>query len=203
MIEFTKYAKIKDRYCLSYFGTSDEYLLQIFLIKPFIENKFNGVKIYIGCRDDKKHLFGKNDYILEKSQIIKERLNFGYIREITFNGKEHPIENLVRECEIDNIEISNQLQEEHTTKCVIITKGNYPTVSLDQNKVNALKRIATQNGFECVLDEDISNAGLVMGVESWNLFKAASEGIKTKLWPTGMGTNLYKFMFPKGELITI
>jgi len=202
MINFTKYASIKDRYCLNYFGNCDEYLLQLFLLKPIIENQFKGIQIYIGCREDKKLLFQNNNFVLEKSKISKEYLNFGHVREITFNGKDHPIEMFIEESGISNIEIINQLQKNYTKKCVIITKANYPTVSLNQDEINLLKKIATQNGFEYVLDDSVSEAGLVLGVESWGLFEAASKGVKTKLWPSGIGTNLYKLMFPKGEIIS-
>lgn len=203
MIEFTKYASIKDRYCLSYYGNCDEYLLQLSLLKPIIESQFKGIQIYIGCRDDKKILFKENDFVLEKSKISKQHSNFGYLREITFNGKNHPIEMLINECEIKNINITDCLKNDYTNKCVIITKGNYPTVSLDQNKINLLKKIAIQNSFEYFLDQDTADAGLVMGVESWGLFEAASRGIKTKLYPTGIGANLYKSMFPKANIISV
>lgn len=204
MISFTKYAKIKDFYCLCYYGNSDEYLLQLLLIKPFLENRFSGIKIRIGCKDDKKNmLFANNELFLSQSSIVSERLNFGYVREIRFNGKIHPIEEIIKECNIDNFTVVSDLQKDYNNKCVIITKGNYPTVSLEQDKIKILKSIGSQEGFECFLDDDVSDAGLVMGVESWGLFEAASRGVRTKLWPTGLGTWLYKTMFPRGEIIKI
>jgi hypothetical protein len=202
MIAFTKYAKIKDFYCLCYYGNSDEYLLQLALIKPLIENRFPGVQVYIGCKDEKKQLFLNDDFVLKRSTLI-DRSNFGYIREIKFNGKTHPIQELMDECEIKNLVICEKLQQEYNNKCVIITKANYPTISLDQNKITILKRIAQQDGFEYCLDEDVRDAGLVIGVESWGLFEAASKGIRTKLYPTGVGADLYKSLFPRGEIIKI
>ena len=149
MIAFTKYAEIKDLYCLCYYGSSDEYLLQLWLVKPFIENKFPGIQIYLACKDEKKYLFLNNQFVFKKSTINYK--NFGYIREIKFNGKKHPIQELIDECEIANPVVCDCLEQEHNNKCVILTKANYPTTSLDQNKITILKKIAQHSGFDYCL----------------------------------------------------
>lgn len=203
MIPFTKYADIKDRYCICYFGPNDEYLFLLKILKPIIEKKFQNLKITIGCKDDKVNFFEIKDDFLKMSDLRSKRFDFGYIRELKFNGTEHPIEALIKECQINECAVATALQEDYNNKCVIITQGNYPTLSLDKRKLNILEKIAKEEGFDPVIDENVKGAGFVMGVESYGLFEAASRGVRTLLWPTGLGTNLYKLMFPKGEIISI
>jgi hypothetical protein len=203
MIEFVKYAKIKDSYCICYFGLSDEYLIQLKLLKNIIEKNYKKIKIFIGCKDEKYSIFENKDYILKLSELKSRRFNFGYIREIKFNGRTHPIEDLILESEISDITVCSELKKEYTRKCVIVTKGNYPTICLTDDRVQKLKKIASVEGFDVCIDECISDAGMVMGVESPDLFQAASQGTRTKLYPSGIGTNLYKLMFPKGEILRV
>jgi acyl CoA:acetate/3-ketoacid CoA transferase alpha subunit len=40
-------------------------------------------------------------------------------------------------------------------------------------------------------------------VESHELFLAAASGIPTALIPTGLGTDLYRMMFPNNEVFTL
>jgi hypothetical protein len=201
MIEFTKYAKIKDLYCICYFGQNEDYLIQIKILKPIIEKKYKNLKIFIGCRDDKLSMFNNDEFLLKMSDLRSKRLDFGYIREIKFNGKDHPVESFLKESGIEHYAVPVQAVADHTDQCVVIAKGNYPTVSLDEQKINHLKRIAISEGYQPVVGEDVSNAGLVMGVESYGLFEAAARGIKTRLYPTGLGAKLYQSMFPSGEVL--
>ena len=203
MIEFPKYAQMKDRYCVCYFGTSDEYILQLYLLKQLIENKYNDLKLYIGCRDEASKLITDHEFVLKLSDLRNRRLDFGHIREVKFDGKTHPIEDFAKECELSDYTVCREVQKEKTVRCVIITQGSYPTLSLNQNQVDKLIRMLKQAGFNPEIDTSIENSGLVIGVESLNLFKAASQGIETKLIPTGLGSNLYSMMFPNGEILKI
>jgi hypothetical protein len=202
MIEFPKYVNIKNNYCVCYFGPVDEYLLQLSLLKPIIENQFKGINFFIGCRDDKIAKLNCPS-ILRLSELKMKRYDFGHIREIRYNGQTHPIVDFINESDIKNIVVCNELEKEHTTKCVIVTKANYPTVSLDSKKAEVLIRIATSEGYCPEIDGDIKGAGLVMGVESYDLFSAASKGIKTRLIKTGIGHDLFKSMFPKCDLLNL
>jgi hypothetical protein len=202
MIEFPKYVNIKDNYCVCYFGPADEYLLQLSLLKPVIESQFGDINLFIGCRDEKIDKLNC-DSVLKLSELKLKRLDFGHIREIKYNGLTHPVEDFVNESNMQNIVVCNELKKQHTTKCVIVSKGNYPTVSLDSKKIETLKRMAASEGYSPEVDGDISEAGLVMGVESYDLFLAASQGIKTRLVKTGIGHNLFKKMFPKGDLMNL
>lgn len=201
MIEFEKYAKIKDNYCLCYFGPSDEYLIQLKLLKPAMEKQFPGVKIYFGCRDDKTHIFD-NQYVMKITDLKIRRYDFGHINEIRFDGLQHPVDQFVKSSGLTDCAVVTPVPT-HTKKCVIVTKGQHPTKDLNQQEVNNLKKIATDDGYDVEIDTDIKSAGLVIGVESRSLFEAAANGVKTKLVPRGLGTSLYKRMFPKGEVLEI
>jgi hypothetical protein len=203
MIEFSKYCQIKDNFCICYFGSSYEYILQIIFLKPFIEEKYKGIKIFIGCNDHAYNFFKDYKFTLSYSDLLKRKLDFAYIKELKFDGTIHPLEFFIKESEIENYIVCNKNNTENTSSCSIITKGNYPTISLNEKQINILKNIASQSGFVAEIDAPVENSGLVMGVESFSLFKAASLGIKTKLVPTGLGTNIYKKMFPEGEIIDV
>jgi hypothetical protein len=45
------------------------------------------------------------------------------------------------------------------------------------------------------------DAGWVIGVENEALFRAAIDGQRTSLVPTGIGTAVYQNMFPAGEVL--
>lgn len=199
MLEFRKYCKIKDNYCLCYFGQNDDYLIQIYLLKKIIEKKYNKIKIFIGCRDEKIKLFENKDFILKFSDLKERRLDFAHIREIKFDGKKHPIISFIDECNLD-VELDVELKKEHSDICLITTKGAYPTVSLNQTQISKIKNFAISQGYSPVIDGDVKQAGLVIGVENYDIFYAAYKGIRTKLVPTGIGTELYKKLFKNGEI---
>lgn len=202
MIQFNKYAKTKDKYCLCYFGNSDEYLVLLEFIKPLIEKTLSGLEVHIGCKDNKIDIIKNCNSVMKLSEIKVRRDDFGHLKEIRYNGLTHPIEDLLKECGIDKTNIDLP-QNVITTKCVIISKGNYPTKDLEQRRIKILEKIAIDRGYSPEIDTDATNSGLVMGVESVGLFRAAVSGIETKLVPTGIGACLYKKLFASGEIMHI
>jgi len=202
MIEFTKYSKIKDNYLICYFGPCVEYLRQLKILKNILEKKFKGLKISICCKDNIYNEFKNYDYFISENNIKDKKFNFSYIRELRFNNKTHPIEDFINECEIEDITVSTESSGDKTVRCVILSKALYPTISLNQNQIELLKKIGLSEGYEVFIDQDIENAGLVMGVESDLLLKALESGIETRLLPTGLGTNIYKKMFPNMKILS-
>jgi hypothetical protein len=192
MIGYEQYTQVKDNYCICYFGYSDEYLVQLRLLKPALERRFPGLNICFGGKDDKIHLLGNDQPNLKISGLKKERRGFGHIREIRFNGKTHPIEDLLAEAGGTDWAVPVEPQPRRNNKAVVITIGNYPTKPME-GKIKL-------DGWEIEYDGDTSDASLVIGVESIGLFEAAGRGIATELVPTGLGTRLYKLMFPNGRV---
>ena len=202
MISFTDYSKIANNYCICYFGHSDEYLVQLRLLKPILEKEFSDLNIYIGCKDEKTHILGDCRNILKLTELKIRKKEFAYISELKYNGSTHPIEDLMVDSKIRNFAIPTQ-QTDKTHKCVIVSNGSYPTTPLEKLKIENLKKIAITRNMSYELDTDIKGAGLVMGVESVQLCEAAANGIETILIPTGVGARLYQCMFPQIKILSI
>lgn len=200
MIKFTDYAKIANNYCVCYFGQSDEYLIQLKNLKPILEKEFVNLTIYIGCKDDKIHVFNGQDHILKLSELKIRKNDFAHISELKFDGLNHPVEQFVLSSGIKNYSVPNQ-KTIKTTKCVIVTKGSHPTKPLEESKIDKIKKFVTAQGMLYEINTNVCNAGMVIGVESFGVCEAASIGIETYLIPTGVGTNLYKKMFPNIKVI--
>jgi len=166
-----------------------------------LENKFPGLHIHICCNDESIHILGNEKTLsvtMSKLRLVKTK--FAHVYELLTGSEVHPIEELLNSCDIDKYAIEVP-QTELTTKCVVISKGNYPTRNLTKPQISKLKGMATMQGYE--IGETLEGVGWVIGVESEELFEAAGKGIKTTLVKTGIGDKLYKKMFPQGEVISI
>lgn len=201
MIEFAKYAKIKDNYCVCYFGPSDAYLLQLKLLKPIIERHFDGLKIFIGCRDEKVHILNGCEDVLKITDLKIRCHDFAHINELRFDMQTHPLEKLMDASGIDSWIVSTEQKKDPLKKAIIITKGEYPTRNLELREIDQLQKNVKEEGYEPEVDGNINTAGLVVGVESYAIFAAAAKGIKTRLIPSGLGTRLYKQMFQDAEIM--
>tara|TARA_Y100000034_G_scaffold38278_2_gene47035 strand:- start:15505 stop:16107 length:603 start_codon:yes stop_codon:yes gene_type:complete len=198
-IELVKYVKIKDNYCLIYFGSSREYLVQLRLLRPILEKKFHGLNLYVCCKDEEIDVLG-GEKSLTMSELRTKRNKFAHVYEFLTGNQVHPIEELLDHCDIKECPIEVP-EVEPTTKCVIAAVGSYPTKNLTKSQIQKLKNIAATQRYE--VGEGLEGAGWVIGVESEELFEAAGKGIKTTLVKTGTGHNLYKKMFPQGEVMEI
>jgi hypothetical protein len=154
--------------------------------------------LFLGCRDDRAHLLNGN--VLLQSELRSRYEEFAQVKEITFDGAEHPVEQLLRECGI-TVTADTPPPRDHTNIFAIITKANHPTRNLETRHIETFKKMAKEDGYEVRLDCDVDQAGVVAGVESLQLFEAASRGIKTILVPTGVGTRLYRNLFPNGVVL--
>ena len=175
--------------------------MQLKLLKPVLEQHFPGLNICLGCKDDKAHLLRDSGHVLLLSQIKMERRSYGYIREICFNSQTHPVEDLLVESGIKELNLDFPRKARTNNLCVIITEGAYPTKPLNPPETERLEQMAINQGFEVRFNVDVFGASLVMGVESVGLFEAAANGVATKLMPTGLGTRLYKLFFSNGEVL--
>jgi len=201
MFELPQYAKVKDNYCICYFGSSDEYLVILRTLKDVIQKRFEGMNLSFGCKDEKVHLLGEQSDIIKVSEIKLKRRQFAQIKHLEYNNETHPIEDLLVESGITNFAIPMPLIKEHSQKMMITTIGSYPTVPLKQHNIEMLKKMGMKAGYFVEVDTNWQDAGWVAGVESVALFEAAAAGTKTSLIPTGVGKRLYQRMFPNGEII--
>lgn len=201
MISLANYAKIKDKYCICYYGPCKEYILQLKLLKKIIEKNFPKIQIGFGCRDEYYECFGPEYDVMKSSEIKLKRENYAHISEIKFDGIKHPILQFLENCEIKEYEIESLKKNHRTKKCTIITQATYPAKNLNEDQINKLKKIAHDQQYEIEIDGDINDSDLVMGTESYKLFEAAYLGSDVKLVPTGIGTEFYLKAFPKIKLI--
>ena len=173
MISFANYSKIANNYCVCYFGHSDEYLVQLRLLKPIIEKSFPDLNVYIGCKDEKSHILGDCNHILKLTELKIRKSEFAYISELKYNGSTHPIEDFLVGAKITNFVLPIP-KVDRTVKCVIVPSGSYPTNPIEKHKIELLKRVATSKGMCCEIGGSIKGAGLVAGVESVELCEAAA-----------------------------
>jgi hypothetical protein len=101
MIPLERYAKVNDKFCVCYFGSSTLHLAQLAGVRPFIEQELKGLVVYIGCRDDLLYVVEKEDRIVPQSQIRQRKHEFGYIRDLRCNPNDHPVEFFLTESKLD------------------------------------------------------------------------------------------------------
>lgn len=203
MVDFPQYARIKDSFCVCYFGHSDEYLVQLRLLRPTIERHFPGIRLHIGCRDDRAHLLEGSQNVVLQSMLRINRSLYGHVRELKYNGISHPVEDFLDEAGMTDIFLPRKMLPIDTRRCVLVTKGNHPVKPLESHVIGRLKKMAEMDGYSVELDAGIEGAALVVGVESVQIFEAAAREIPTKLYPSGVGTRLYKRMFQSADVMLI
>ena len=183
-----------------YLGSSVEYLIQLKLLRPIFETNYPGIEIFICCQDNCNVLDGE-EKVIKYSELKSMRNMFAYVREITYKENKHPIEELLKECQIPDYRIPTSKKNE-TTLCAVYPNGNYPTKSLTSDQVKKLYTFATDKGYRIAMEnENPDEVDWAIGVENKEIFTAAAEGIKTTLIITGLGGNLFKCMFPNGEIL--
>ncbi len=200
---FSRYARVKNNYCISYFGSANDYIVQLIKIRPRIQEAFPDVRIYIGCKDSLVDIIGKEEDILWLSTIKFGKLNFAHIYELKCNTREHPVEMFLEESNINYKSICKESCVATLNCSIYPYTGSYPAHSLNVDQIDIIKDHAKNLGFNVNVNCGIDGAGWVIGVENEFIFEAASRGIKTSLIPNGLGTNLYKKMFPCGEIFKI
>jgi hypothetical protein len=197
MMRLDSYIQTKDIYGLCYLGPSEEYLIQLDALRPYLEKQFPDIQLVLICRDKSLSRFSHLRNICGISDVQCQ------YQELKYDGMgKHPVEMMLKDCGIVSypIEMAASLR---TTRCVIITRGNHPTKPLTMPQIEKLTKMGRDEGYEVEVDANIATAGLVMGVESLELFQAALAGVETRLVPTGVGTRLYKTMFPQSEILDI
>jgi hypothetical protein len=199
MIPLPEYAKIKDNYCIAYFGYSKEYLVQLRLLRPYIEEAFPGIQIYLCCKDDLTYLFKDEPRTLDKSTLMGNKKQFAYIREISYKKEIHPVEELMDESEIEIKPISTK--EGNIGSAVLLTNCCSPVKSLNHYQIKSAIQLAELKNCTIAINEPYENYDWVIGVENEQLYEAAAQGKKVTLIPTGIGENLFKKMFPFAEIV--
>ena len=201
-LPFPQYSKVKHRYCIAYFGPCAEYVVQLLYVRSAIEKELPDIEIYLSCRDDFKRITGDSQKIIFISEWATRKREIAYLRELRCDMQKHPILELIEESSLQLSFLGcPQPQLVKNNCCVICPKAIFPTKPIPN--LEQVKNWVFNKGFIPIISDDISKAGWVVGVENEQLFTAAIQGIKTTLIPTGLGTQLYKKLFPSGEIYDV
>jgi hypothetical protein len=95
-IPFEMYCKIKNKYCLAYFGRDETTLRKLIEIRPLIELKFPELQIFISCTDTLYGLLENKENIIAESYL--RPFDYGHIRILQLTDK--PLETLIKECDL-------------------------------------------------------------------------------------------------------
>lgn len=203
MIGFEDYAKIKNNYCLCYFGQCNEYLVLLELLRPRIEACFPGMNFFIGCKDDCANVLNTKDKVLPLTELKARKHEFAHIKELKYESDKHPIQQILESSDVQNIGLFAGTVEPETTKAIIVTHNTYPTDPMNARHIDVAQSIAEARGFEVEFSDDWEDAGLVIGVESTALVRAGHAGKALILADTGVGTNFYGKLFPQLETLPV
>jgi hypothetical protein len=168
---------------------------------PRLEVLHPGINIYLCCRDESLPIL-THPRSFPVSLLKQQKEQLVYVKEIVYDGNGHPIENFLAESGLHHVRIPGS-PEAVTQKAVVLTKGNFPTTNLTLEETAWLVEKARADGFEPEVDVPVDNAGYVLGVECYELFRAALAGVRTALMPTGVGTGFYKKLFPASEILEL
>lgn len=198
---FPYYNEIRNKVLICYLGHSKDYLVQLRIIRPYLEKL--GLDIWIGCRDEYRDWVDK---VITLSDFEDKKEEFVYSLEITYASDEiHPIWKLWKEAEVKLDKIEQKPPQ--TTIAILTTECNYPTKPLSIKQTTQLREYLLRKGMSSIVETNdksiLDKAGIVAGVENALLFEAASRGIYTILIPTGLGTELYKTLFSKAEVLIL
>jgi hypothetical protein len=197
-----QYAKAKDNYCIAYYGNNKEHLVQLRLLRPFMESTFPGIKVYLACREDAAYLFKGEERIFTSEELKTNKHLLAYIRELTCDMQSHPVEEFMNESAIPCGPIRKEALS--SPRCpVLLTNGISPVRSLNGKQIQEAIRYIRRIGGEPSINSPWESADWVIGVENEQLYEAAAAGKYVTLIPTGFGENLFNKMFPAGQILTL
>ena len=197
-----QYINVKDNYCIAYFGNNKEYIVLLKILRPFMEKAFPGIKIFISCKEDLMYLLENEERIIEKEKLKDSRYSFGYVRELLCDMQSHPIEEFMKESDIDYGPISKE-KINNSNLCILLTNGIAPVKSLTGNQIKLALEHIKQKNYHVEINGDIKNAGWVIGVENEQLYKAALMGKQITFINTGFGENIFKRLFPETKILNL
>jgi hypothetical protein len=92
-----------------------------------------------------------------------------------------------------------KIRKSNNNVCFLNKKGQLPVKNYEGDKI---EKFLEKQGYD-ITDVYDDNLDCVASVESECLFDAGFKGIETILIPTGLGTEFYKRLFPKGKIFPI
>jgi hypothetical protein len=174
MIPLSKYARVKNRYVVAYFGNADEYLSLLLHVRPFVEAELPGTQLYISCRDSSWPVIAGHPRTLPASTLKETKDEYAYVRELRCDGQTHPVWTLLEESRIPTPRTPPAV--EYGDLCVVCPDGALPTRSLTPAQIDRCVTAGRDRGMAVRVGGPTAGAGLVIGVESRPLVEAAARG---------------------------
>lgn len=197
---YDKYLKIKNKYCIYYYGIFDEFVYQLLYLSPLITKKYPDIELYISCKDELRESLSDYAGVVFRSEFNAK--DYGYVRELKFDYVDHPIESLFKESNINfDYQVKKQAHTPVNNRCAFFPNAIAPFKSLTTEQIQKAKQFIRSRGFE--ITEDAQQAGWAVGVENSNFYHAALRGIPVSLIESGIGTKLFQCAYPSGEILPI
>lgn len=194
MIPLRDFNRVKNKYCIHYCGNCSEYLVQLYLLIPQIEDNYKGIQIFLCCKEEHVDLFGNKDKIIKKEKLVKEK--FACVKYLNCDMKSHPVESFLKESNIKIKPITEKIII-NNGPIVLSTKTNLPTKKVTKEQIDKVFKLFPN----CLVDKNELDASILISPENEFLFKKAADGARTILIPNGFGENLYKSMFKITEIL--
>lgn len=200
-LHLPRYREVKDKYCVGYFGPCNEYITLLLGLRKQVEEQLPGLQLYIGCKDG----LCTGDRTVPETAIIQMTrepwgTHFGHIREIRCDMVHHPVEQFLKESKI-TIRPAERQNNDGNRIVYLVSQGTEPTRSLTPQHAQGLANFYRGEGYVVRQDGPLHEAGLVVGVESVQLWSAALAGKDCVLVSTGLGTDFFRVICPWGQVI--
>jgi hypothetical protein len=98
-IPFPRYKKIKDRYCIGYYGYDKSIVSKLIKARPIIENQLPGIIIYLSFQNEMYDSLSEEKNIIYVTDLSKHSGELACFREIHDNIV-NPVEKLLEESNI-------------------------------------------------------------------------------------------------------
>ena len=89
------------------------------------------------------------------------------------------------------------------TPAVLLPNGSFPNRNLSYKQIQAVTDYVRSQGCELSINKPYESFDWIISVENEYLYKAAASGKRVTLIPTGIGENIFKSMFPDGEILKL
>lgn len=190
-IHFPHYAKIKNKYCISYPGNCYEYVLILQHFLPYLEPQYPEIEIYLYFKNYEK------DSTISEKELTSNKIHTYCVN---YNFQEHPIEIFMKSSEV-NIPILASVNENLNKKCFVIRKNSSHAKNITENQYEKIKEIMIQNNL--IESNSQEQCDWIIGIEGPEIFNAALSGKHISLVNNGLGTGLFKSMFPHIDVLNI
>jgi hypothetical protein len=217
------YISVKDKVCFLHAGHNIDYILQLKTLRPAFEKLFPGIYVTLVVREEyAKWMEGDSNWVT-MSYHHEHKHEWAYNIPVVYDAVKgfHPI---LKQIETSEIPVSKiPVRPPGTEFGVICTEGNYPVMSLTEEKIDFLKKWVRSKGFKPLvlgtslhqtvekvdlrpnIDEKLNfarHAGVVVGVECDVFWEATLTGTPTALVPTGLGEPLYRMFCARPVILS-